>query len=149
MSETTIMNEEKQEITVKPYTFRTLCAEDVFPMFNIINKIGIREFKSVFSNIDDLKKMLVYANAPQEDKATALNDILESGLSIAFDFAGIIFGNVNKCENDVFRFLASVSNLDEKGVRGLSLSMFFEMILDLIKKEEFKDFFKVVSKLFK
>lgn len=149
MSETTIMNEEKQEMTVKPYTFRTLCAEDVFPMFNIINKIGIREFKSVFSNIDDLKKMLVYANAPQEDKATALNDILESGLSIAFDFAGIIFGNVNKCENDVFRFLASVSNLDEKGVRGLSLSMFFEMILDLIKKEEFKDFFKVVSKLFK
>ena len=149
MSETTIMNEEKQEMTVKPYTFRTLCAEDVFPMFNIINKIGIREFKSVFSNIDDLKKMLVYANAPQEDKATALNDILESGLSIAFDFAGIIFGNVNKCENDVFRFLASVSNLDEKGVRGLSLSIFFEMILDLIKKEEFKDFFKVVSKLFK
>lgn len=149
MSETTIMNEEKQEMTAKPYTFRTLCAEDVFPMFNIINKIGIREFKSVFSNIDDLKKMLVYANAPQEDKATALNDILESGLSIAFDFAGIIFGNVNKCENDVFRFLASVSNLDEKGVRGLSLSMFFEMILDLIKKEEFKDFFKVVSKLFK
>lgn len=149
MSETTIMNEEKQEMTVKPYTFRTLCAEDVFPMFNIINKIGIREFKSVFSNIDDLKKMLAYANAPQEDKANALNDIIESGLSIAFDFAGIIFGNVNKCENDVFRFLASVSNLDEKGVRGLSLSIFFEMILDLIKKEEFKDFFRVVSKLFK
>ena len=149
MSETTMINEETHEMTVKPYTFRTLCAEDVFPMFSIINKIGVREFKSVFSNIDDLKKMLAYVNAPEEEKENAFSDILESGLSFAFDFAGIIFGNVNKCENDVFRFLASVSNLDEKGVRGLSLSMFFEMILDLIKKEEFKDFFKVVSKLFK
>lgn len=149
MSEATIMNEEKQEMTVKPYQFRALCAEDVFPMFNIISKIGIREFKAVFSNVDDMKKMLAFANAPQEEKANAMSDIIEAGLSVAFDVAGILFGNVGKCEKEIFSFLARISDLDEQGVRGLSMPQFFEMILDLVKKDEFKDFFKVVSKLFK
>ena len=34
----------------KVYTLRTLTADDMFPMFQIISKIGIKEFKNCFDN---------------------------------------------------------------------------------------------------
>ena len=130
----------------KPYEFRALCANDVFPMFTILNKIGIREFKNIFANVDDLKKMIAYSTK-SEDRD--LNDILGAGLSLACDVAGVILNNLPKCENEIFKLLAQTSNLDEKGIRALDFATFFDMIIDFVKKEEFKDFIKAVSKLFK
>ena len=34
-------------------------------------------------------------------------------------------------------------------VKDLDLAVFTEMIIDFVQKDDFKDFFKVVSKLFK
>ena len=42
------MSEEK----VKAYELRHLEADDVFPMFQIISKIGVKEFKSCFESPD-------------------------------------------------------------------------------------------------
>jgi len=147
--------EETEEIKeVKPYKFRRLCAEDIFPMFTIISKIGIKEFKKVFGDNDDFKKLIgntfkknvENANAETDNAET---DIIESGLSIAFDVAGVVTENLPKCENEIFKLLAQTSNLNEKAIRKMDFASFFMMIVDFIKKEEFKDFIKAVSKLFK
>ena len=42
-----------------------------------------------------------------------------------------------------------VSNLSEKEVKSLSMADFTQMIIDVIKKEDFADFIKVVFTLFK
>ena len=143
------INGEEFEVK-KPYEFRALSANDVFPMFTILNKIGIREFKNIFANVDDLKKMIAYATKPEDENTPKdVNDILGAGLSLAFDVAGVILNNLPRCENEIFKLLAQTSNLDEKDIRKIDFTMFFEMIIDFIKKEEFKDFIKAVSKLFK
>ncbi len=145
--------EETTEIKAeKPYEFRRLCAEDIFPMFTIIKKIGIKEFKSIMGEGDDLKKLISLSfkkNAENAENAENANDaIIESGLSVAMDVVDIVFGNLPKCENEIFAFLAQTSNLKEKEIRKLDFATFFMMIVDFVKKEEFKDFFKAVSKLF-
>ena len=150
MIETTEKINETEEITEinvgKPYEFRRLCAEDIFPMFTIIKKIGIKEFKTIMGEGDDLKKLI---SLSFKKNAENVNDaIIESGLSVAMDVADIIFGNLPKCENEIFTFLAQTSNLKEKEIRKLDFATFFMMIVDFVKKEEFKDFFKAVSKLF-
>ena len=70
-------------------------------------------------------------------------------MSVAFEIAGVILGNYERCQNDVFSFLASLSGMDIKQIESLPLDTFTEMVFDVVKKEEFKDFMKVVSKLFK
>ena len=138
MSETT--NNVVEMATEKKYTLRKLEAKDIAPMASILSKIGLKEVKNCFSP-DDMK-----AIAGGEGGIEAVGAV---GVSVAFEIAGVILGNYERCQNDVFSFLASLSGMDIKQIESLPLGTFTEMVFDVVKKEEFKDFMKVVSKLFK
>ena len=145
MNETIEMNtaEQTEQVAAKPYTFRMLSAQDIFPMTSIIKKIGLREFKNLLEG-DGMENILSAFKGERDEKS------LEAvGLSFAFEIVDIIFGNLSKCENDIFLLLSQTSNLSVEEVRNLGLADFAEMILDFVKKDEFKDFIKVVSKSFK
>ena len=138
-----------EESRVKPYEFRTLGAEDIFPMFSIINKIGINEFK-VFLEGDGLKSIpLAFMQNKEGESPITENDMTAMGISVFIEIANILLGNLPKCENEIFKLLSQTSNLSVEQVRKLGLGDFTEMVIDFVKKEEFKDFIKVVSKLFK
>jgi hypothetical protein len=143
MSETTIN---------KPYEFRMLGAEDVFPMVNIISKIGIKEFKSLFEG-DGLKGMMSGAigDAKKKSGGESLDEasIVSLGASVFLELATIILCNLPKAEKDIFQLLSNTSNLSVDEIKKLGLADFTEMVIDFFKKDEFKDFMKVVSKLFK
>lgn len=137
MSETTINAVETAE---KVYTLRNLEAKDIAPMASILSKIGIKDIKECF-NGQDLKDLA----SGKADEAT----ITAIGMSIMLDIVGIVLENYSKCQDNVFKFLASLSGMEAKQIESLPLDTFTEMIIDVVKKEEFKDFFKVVSKLLK
>ena len=138
MSETT--NNVVEMTTEKKYTLRKLEAKDIAPMASILSKIGLKEVKNCFSP-DDMK-----AIAGGDGSIEAVGAV---GVSVAFEIAGVILSNYERCQNDVFSFLASLSGMDIKQIGSLPLGTFTEMVIDVVKKEEFKDFMKVVSKLFK
>ena len=131
------------ETTAKAYELRNLTADDVFPMFQIISAIGIKEFKSCFDS-DDVKKAV--AEAAKDGESA---DIGAVGMTVALDIASIIMANVPKCKESIYMFLAQLSGMTKKDIAELPMMTFVEMIVDVIKKPEFKDFFQVVSKLFK
>lgn len=115
---------------------RKLCSKDIFPMSKIISKIGFSELKTCFES-DSVKRMV-------KDK-----DVEGAGMTIVIDIAGIIIGNLSKCETEIYSFLADLTGLKVEEIRNASLAEFAEMIIELVKKDEFKDFIGVVSKLFK
>ena len=131
------------ETTAKAYELRNLTADDVFPMFQIISAIGIKEFKSCFDS-DDVKKAV--AEAAKDGESA---DIGAVGMTVALDIASIIMANVPKCKESIYLFLAQLSGMTKKEIAELPMMTFVEMIVDVIKKPEFKDFFQAVSKLFK
>lgn len=131
------------EVAEKPYTFRKLSAVDVFPMFKIIGAIGINEFTACFEK-DGIKNMIAsFTGESDEDMSSIV------GISVILEIANVIIGNLPKCENEIYQILSQTSNLSVAQVKKLDMAVFFEMVIDFIKKEEFKDFIKVVSKLFK
>lgn len=136
------MNENEN---AKAYELRRLTADDVFPMFQIISKIGIKEFKACFESPEVMQMIKGAASGEQnKDEVTA-----SVGMKVAFDLAGIIVSNLASCKNDIYQFLAQLSGMTVKEVGALPMMTFFEMIIEVIKKEEFKDFFQVVAKLLK
>ena len=147
-----IPNEEANipvEADVKPYTFRPLGGEDVFLMFKIIGKIGVKEFNACFEN-DGIKNLLMAMMG--EKKAENGGDdqsVSVTYISVILEVADVIFKNVPKCENEIFQMLSQTSDLSVDQVKKLDFATFTEMVIDFIKKEEFRDFIKVVSKLFK
>ena len=115
------------------FELRRLEAKDIAPMASIINKIGWKQFNDAFQSAD----------------TKDMTDLTAMGMTVAFDIVGIVLANYEKCQADVFSFLASLSGLKVKQIESLSPAEFAEMVIELVRKEEFKDFFTVVSKLFK
>ena len=141
------MNETNME-AVKPYTFRRLEAVDIFVMSKIISAIGVNEFKVVFESkgITDLIQKM---SAEKGEKPQTDEEFIALGASIMFDLAQTIFTNLPKCEREIYQLLAQVAEMKIDNVRKLDAVTFMEMIIDFLKKEELKDFIRVVSKLFK
>lgn len=123
----------------KVYTLRTLTADDMFPMFQIISKIGIKEFKGCFDNPEVIK-------AFKQDENTNIESV---GMAVAFDIAGVLMTNIPVAKDNIYTFLSSISGMTKKELAALPMDVFFEMVVDVIRKDEFKDFFGAVKKLFK
>ena len=127
----------------KAYELRSLTADDIFPMFQIISKIGIKEFKSCFE-APDVKKAIGVINAGGDSK-----DLNAVGLVVALDMATILVSNLPKAKDDIYQLLSQLSGMGKKDIASLPMATFTQMIIDVVRKEEFADFFQVVSTLFK
>lgn len=137
------VNQEGESTVKAPvYTFRKLNSTDVFLMFKIIGKIGINEFTACFEK-DTVKKLAATFTGEAADSAPTI-----VGISVALDIANTIIGNLPKCEREIYQMLANTSDLTVEQVMGLDFVTFAEMVIDFIKKEEFRDFISVVSRLF-
>lgn len=134
------------DITMKNtvYTFRTLESTDMFVMFQILKKIGIKEFASCFEK-QTVKQMVKDALNGESDGNSEERTV---GIAMFLEIADIIIGNIPKCENDIYTLLSNTSNLTVDQVKKLDFITFTEMVIDFVKKDEFKDFVKVVSRLF-
>ena len=124
----------------KAYVLRELQSKDVFLMSRIISKIGIKEFKSCFET-EEIQKLIA--------EGTDAASVERIGLSVMVDIAGVILSNVSYAEQDIYSFLADLSGKTAKDIAELDMIVFTEMIIDVVQKDQFKDFIKVVSKLFK
>lgn len=133
------------EQTEPVYTLRALAGKDVFPMVNIISKIGINEFTKAFES-DEIKQ-LVAAVTSKEEKDT--DNLTLVGISVALDIANTILGHIGSCEREIYTFLSGLSGVKREELEELPINTFLGMIVDVFKKEEFRGFIGVVSKFIK
>lgn len=129
------------DITLKPiYTFRNLKSTDSFLMFNIIGKIGLNNLTKSFDK--NAIKGLIEGTKDGEDATTVV------GMSIILDMANLVISNIHRCEAEIYELLSRVSDLSVEQIIDLDFVTFTEMVIDFIKKKEFKDFIKVVFRSF-
>ena len=147
------------------YELRKLCADDIFPMVNIISKIGIenmadcfdaKEMADIMNSVDstldeaDGKESSDEADG-KESSDNTMADVLtkQIGIKVIMKLVGLLLKNFGKIKRELYQFLAGLSGMTEKEIAALPLGTFTQMIVDVFKKEEFSDFFQVVSGLLK
>lgn len=129
-------------MTEPVYTFRRLNSTDIFLVTKIIGKIGINDFAHCLEK-DSVKQMIGNLTGTGAENATTV-----VGISVMLEIANVVIGNLSACEADIYQLLSNVSGLTVKRIKELDGVTFFEMVLDFIMKEEFRDFIKVVLKRF-
>lgn len=129
----------------KKFELRELKSADLFPMFGILSKIGFKELKDSLS-VDTIKTMVDSVNGKAEDSDTQTTIL---GFGIIMEVVEVIMKNLPKCEKEIYSFLAGVSGMTAKEIADLDMVTFTEIVIAVIQKDEFKDFFRVVSGLFK
>lgn len=125
-----------EAVVEKPYTLRKLCADDIFPMCSILSKIGFKEIKNAF-DIGTIRRF------------TENKDVESIGLSVGMDIVSIIIANMEKCKDSLYHFLSGLTGMTKKEIGELDMEVFVELIIDVVKKEEFKVFFKAASRFVK
>jgi hypothetical protein len=127
------------------YTLRSLQGADIFPMSAIIKKIGVKEFKNAFQD-EEIKDLVKSINSGEISKDAAAN---QAGMAVILNIVDVVLGNLPRAEKNIYKFLASLSGMKPDEVAALPMATFTGMVIDVIQKDEFKDFIKVVSRLFK
>ena len=143
MSETTIEISELTNGNEKPYTLKKLCADNIFTFATILNKVGFKEIKSCINS--DSIAAIIKAEKNKEESV----DVEKIGMSIMMDIVSIVITNLESCKDSIYKLLADLSGMKTSEIATLDMNVFIEMIIDVFQKEEFKDFFKVVSKFLK
>ena len=125
------------------YTMRNLQATDIFSVVKILNGIGLKNVKEAidFEEINKIRKGMTEDNA----------DVITSqvGLNVVMSIATIILENLPNVESDLYNFIGSVIDMKAKDVAKMDMGDFMDLLITIIQKEEFKDFFKRASKLIK
>lgn len=142
MNETEGMEAANQAQTEKPYTFRRLSTQDIFPMLRLLNKIGLKDLR----DNDNIKNIVMLSTSAAGKKKIDVNRV---GMDVFLEIACLIVDNIPKCEIELYSLLSQTSDRTVDEIKAQDMAVTFEMIVDFIRKEEFGDFFKAVIKLFK
>ena len=122
------------------YEMRKLQANDLFSVVKILNGIGLKNVREAI-NIDEINNVRKGMTKGNEDVITS-----QIGLNVVMSLATVILENLPKIENDLYNFIGSVIDVKPKDVAKMDMG---EFLIEIVNKEEFKDFFKRASKLIK
>lgn len=124
------------------YKIRKPDASDIGSMCDIIEKIGIENLVDCIKNdkvknyIDSLKK--------GNKKELSESETMQVGGVIMINFGNLILKKMKLVQDDVFRFISRLTDLDFETVSHLPLSQFAKLVKQIIKEPEFTDFISVV-----
>lgn len=128
------------------FEMRSLKSSDMFTMFGILSKIGFTDIKDKL-NPERIKEFAATFN--QNNEETTDEQFSYIGFNVIMEVVEIVMKNLPKCEKEIYKFLSDLTGKTAKEIENLDIATFTEMVIAVIKKDEFKDFFKVVSGLFK
>lgn len=140
--------EDVQEI--KPYTLRNPKATDIAAFLKLFSKLGVNDFKDSFSG-NEFKELIAKEReklAGDEDDEDTSKFLENVGVELAFELADVILAKLSDCQREVFVCLSHLSGMTVDEVADLDLSVFTQMLYDVVTLPGFTDFIKVVSRLF-
>lgn len=129
-------------MTEMKYELRNPTTDDMFLMFRILSKIGVKNVKDCFRANEVMKAVKSTKN--QNDAAIA-----SVGMTVLFEIVGVVLEHIDDAKEDIYAFLARLSGLKAQEIAEMEMADFAQMIIDVVKMEGFRDFFTVVSALFR
>ena len=125
------------------FELRRLQASDLFAIVKLLNVIGFKELKTVI-NLDEIKE--ARKNVTEENKESIY---VEIGTKIITSLVPFIIEKLSVAENEIYNFVGGIADMKVKDVAKMDAIDFIDLLTEIFKKEEFKDFFKRASKLIK
>lgn len=124
------------EVENKREMVRTLKGDDIFVMTSIIGKIGVRNVMACMNTME-VQEVLKSGENLDEDSLKE-----KIGSLIIYGILDVILVNMEKCSNDINRLMARLYDMAEKDMKDIEAADYLDMLIDVVKSENFADFFK-------
>ena len=112
---------------------RSFEIDDLELVLEIIDSIGIEEFKDCFKDIKIDKDKKV--------------DTKAVGIDVGFKIIAKIIKNAKKCLNPLYELIARLSDSTVEQAKELNLFKVSSALIKLVQREDCKDFLELVSSL--
>lgn len=123
------------------YTLGKFKATDVFTMATLLSKVGLGKVADGLGR-DNIMKIITENKGKKKEDVAAF-----TGMQMILQIAEIILSNLDKCETEIFKLLSSITNASVEELKELDAEIFAELIIEVVQLQQFKDFFKVASRL--
>lgn len=129
----------------KPFTLRTLCDEDLYPILDIIAKVCPEEIRPIFNKVlikYDGLSVISGENMKPEDKQEIVNSLAEEvGIDIIMDLGLIIIRNLKTVKDEVYALLSDLSGIPADQIRKMPFGTTPKMIMAVVRDVRNLDFF--------
>lgn len=112
-------------------TPRPLKGSDIFLMTSIIGKMGVKNLLGCF-DAPDVKE----ARNSGEKNAEKLGQLVFLGV------LDVVLERLEYCEGSICRLLSKLYEMPESEIKALGATEYLNMFVDVVKDENFVDFFK-------
>lgn len=126
------MSEKKAEEAVeieRAYKLREFKDRDLFPLLNILKKVGLKQFKAPFVQV-----------------ATGEKSAKDIGVLIAIDMADVLVSGIGQAEDEIYSFYAELSGIPAEEIKEMEFGTLPMMIYDSFNGVKELSFFKVLFK---
>lgn len=129
----------------KKWEFRKINGKDLFLVLPILKRIGLNNIKKCFSG--EIVKGIVADNKSEEYE----KQVEAATYGAMLEFGQVLIEGLDNegCEDAIYNLLEKTSNLSREEIENLSIVELPAMIIDFVKKDEFKDFLKVAQSYIK
>lgn len=135
----------------RPYTLRRLKSSDLFLMVQILSKLEMNEWISCLKSPKVMELMESFFEKQEEEKQSVekKKDDIEfmTGMGVVVEIVNKIFTYLPKCQKEIYQLLSNVSGISVAEMEELDAEIFVNMLVDFIRKEEFKGFIKAALRL--
>lgn len=129
---------------MKEYTFKPLTTDDIIPLCKIIRGIGVNTIKNELKQLDF--KPITNSGKKTDENTSIENANIGFAIDIAVAILGIITTNMDKIHEELKKLLANKTDVTIDEITKLPFDEYTNMIFSFCKREEFVNFFTVVSK---
>lgn len=133
--------EGQEENIERTYELRNLRDKDLFPLLNILKKVGIKDFKKAFRQEEADKKE---TNGEQAESVE--NVIKNIGISVAIDIVDLLIRNLGNVEDEVYTLWSDISGIPVDEMKEMEFGTLPLMIADTFSQAKNTSFFRVLSK---
>ncbi|SHH36091.1 hypothetical protein [Clostridium grantii] len=111
---------------------RNIVTADLFTIAKIVKKMNVKQqLKQIlFSNVEDIK-------------GKTDNEIILAKKEAQFEIIMMIIENIDNAEQDLYAFLAKITEQKAKDIQNMEIDKFIELMQELFESESFNKVFTV------
>lgn len=143
--ETTTQVEEAVE---RPYNLRKLQDDDLWPLLQLLRKLGIKDAKDTYAKYKNIVQFNPADYATKEEAEQALEELQEKkGVEIILDIAEFVISKMDTHKDAVYEFYSGMSGIPADDIKKMEFGTLPLMIYDSFNGVKNTAFFKVLFRL--
>lgn len=143
-----VENKEVENVIERPYTLRKLADADLFPLLQLLRKLGIKDVKDAVMEARAKNVFNPGEYETEEEKKTAFFKFQEaSGIDMMLNMADMLISKIDTHSDDIYAFFSNLAGVPADEIKQMEFGTLPLMIYDTFGEVKNTAFFKVLSKL--